>query len=239
MKLFLFILLFVTSVCFAIDDEERVKSFKNKDAAKKFLELRKLMGTLNAQEQYERFKKLSEEYPDEIVPKVILGAQTGDLGQTKPQPEQRRMKAEAVRIIEPFTHMKFEDSIGYARILVFNEYYYHSGQYRKQFEFGQEINRLGGRGDYSIGVGGSQYALELHRKGKKAEARKYAEKSRAAWERLDPPESLRKNSFYLVVLVLTGDRQKAIQIFDETYKNTPEYQEEKCCWKDNVDPRQI
>ena len=60
------------------------------------------------------------------------------------------------------------------RSLVYNEYYYHLGQYLKQYLLGRKHLKLGYNGNFSAGVGSSCLALELFKKGKISQAQEYA-----------------------------------------------------------------
>jgi len=63
-----------------------------------------------------------------------------------------------------------------------NEYYYHSSQFKKQYELGLESAEGGGQwAYYSQGVGASNYAYELAANGRARLAALWADRAVAAW----------------------------------------------------------
>ncbi len=98
-------------------------------------------------------------------------------------PGRERMKAKAIRILRELLRSLRGVPFG-VRGSIRNEYYYHTGQYLKQYRLGIELVRKGDKSSYfSQGVGASWYAFELMHKGQVARGRRWAEVSVLAWGR--------------------------------------------------------
>lgn len=63
-----------------------------------------------------------------------------------------------------------------------NEYYWFSGQPKKQWLLGLAESKKSGRGHYSMGVGAVTLSLELFKKGRLTGAKSWARKAQSAWE---------------------------------------------------------
>lgn len=221
-------------------NEDRAQFVENPVARAAFLELRNQKVTLTTKQLLDRVTELSKQYPNEVVLKGSQAALTGDYGQTLSAKEEGEYKAKAVAMLKPLLERKFTNPIGYDRILVFNEYYYHSGQYLKQYQLGLEVNKKGGLGYYSTGVGSSMHAFDLYKAGKKEESKKFAKESVAAWlEHSDGDEAkINDDSFYLLALALSGQKQKAVELYSSVLMKAPYYKEAKR-WCETLNPNLV
>jgi len=102
-----------------------------------------------------------------------------------------------------------------------NEYYWFSGQYRKQYELGLREIRTGYLpGYYSMGVGACWYAKTLIEKQQFAKALFWAKKSVTAWEKYFAYQSKWYNSwlFYGVANEVLGQKVAANRAFQNAGK---------------------
>ena len=162
-------------------------------------------------------KKLSKKYPSELVIHVHALALHGDYSQTLSIGEEKKIKKsvslELKKVLKRVSRSPIE-----IRRLVYNEYYYHSGQYLKQYLLGRKHLKMGYNGNFSAGVGSSCLALELFKKGKKAPSQEYALKSLVHWESYKKDAVKVGGAFYVVVLWLVEEKEKAKKALEKIRK---------------------
>lgn len=213
-------------------------SFGSRTAYRDWSDLRRASFDLDTKTFYEATAALAEKYPNEHVFKIYEAALLGDYGQTLSEKEEKTYKKKAVAKIEPYTRMKFQSPISFDALLTFNEYYYHRGDYLKQYEFGKQTKRLGGPGNFSIGVGGVMWALELARAKKCMEAKTYAQEALDAWETIKSENELAHTPFYIAAIALSGSCEKAQKVFDEDLTDSDRYKEAPR-WMQQFNPKNI
>ncbi len=209
-----------------IHKKPRESYITNTEARKKFVEIfQSPQITKNIKLFYSAMWKLGDEYPEEMLIQIHKAALLGDYGQTLTATKERQYKVRAVEIIRPYLDKKFESEIGLDRIITFNEFYYHSRNYLGQLSFGESINKKGGEGDFSIGVGASMHALSLDQDNKCKEAQHFAKKSRNAWfsTTKESRKTLNTNPFYIAALAITGKRKEAQKLFNNELKKTDDW----------------
>lgn len=211
-------------------------SFGSKSAYNDWTDLRRASFDMGINEFYEAMINLSKKYPEEHVFKVYQFALQGDYGQTLSAKEEKEYKERAINGIQPYTNMKFKSPLAFDALLTFNEYYYHSGQYLKQYQHGKMIKRMGGPGNFSIAVGGAMHALSLTNQKKCKEAKLFAKESFSAWESIKTESELAHTPFYIAALALTQSCEQAQKIFDEDLSNSDRYKE-AVRWMQQFNPK--
>lgn len=204
---------------------ERLALIKDTSAREKYSELRYGKNVSNDYKVIcERLVQLSNEYPDERFIGTTQAAVCGDYGQSLSAEEEKAYKADAVKKLEIYTKQEFEHPYGIERLIVFNEYYYHSGQFLKQYELGNEFLQNSDLGHANKGIGASEHALELYNKKKFKESKVYAKKSLEGFEHpgylknQKKRDDLQGDPFYIVALALSGNCTKAQNNFDAHIK---------------------
>ena len=213
-------------------------SFKSRTAYKEWIQLRRASSELSLKEFYETTKALSKKYPEEDTFKIYEAALLGDYGQTLSAEKEKEYKLQATKMIEPFFKKKWTNKYTFDRLLTFNEYYYHSGNYLKQYFFGKEVLKTGGPGNFSIGVGGSMWAIEMANKGQCAEAKVFAAEAVQAFEVIKSEEELAHNPFYIGALALSDRCSEAQKIYDEDLSQSNRY-EETTRWMGQFNPKSL
>jgi hypothetical protein len=200
---------------------ERGKYIKDPKARDGYMDIRAAGKDVTTKEKYEKMAALAKRYPDEVLIVASHAALLGDYGMTLSADMEAKHQAEAVRILEPWTKKTYSDPIGFDRLVVFNEYYFHSRQYKKQYELGKEFTSLKGDGAFSTGVGGSMYALELLKNKQPIEAKEIALDAQKAWESrtdMTNPEQVKglySNIFYVLAMAIAGDRERAKKLYNQ------------------------
>ncbi len=228
-----------------VDDESPWSLIKNEEARRKYMMVQAAAGSMSYKKLYFNIKLLNELYPDEDIITITHAGIYGDYGQTLNEEKQRQYKAEAIQMLKPFVDKSYPSKISQQRILAYNQYYYHSGQFQKQYEYGKEIMALKGQGgEVLVGVGGSMRALELDQNNKILQARVMALEARQIWENLydlsipQMRQAAYQNSFYISTLALTGECSQAQEVFDTTLKNSQHYSEMER-WYQKFNPKNL
>ena len=148
-------------------------------------------------------------------------------------------------MLKPFVNKKYKSLISQDRILAYNQYYYHSAQFKKQYEYGKKVIEMGGQGgEVLVAVGSSMLALKLDQENKINQARVMALEARQSWEALydlSIPQMQKvayENSFYISSLALTGDCSQAQDVFDAIIKESKRYSEMQR-WYQKFNPENI
>lgn len=121
-------------------------------------------------------------YPRDFRVGKTYAMALGDYAETLSGERRKRLKRRSCAMLG-----KLVKKLGNARwrlnISTRNEYYYHTGQFRKQYGLGLEAVTGGEQGGhYGQGVGAANYAYEHALKGQSRLAALWAEKAIAAWE---------------------------------------------------------
>lgn len=203
---------------------------KNEDAREKYIMVQQAAAFLSHKKLYYNIDLLHKMYPNEKVITITRAGMYGDLGRTLSAKEEKEHKSQAVAWLKPFVEAKHSDPYSQDRVLAVSQYFYHSGQYLKQYEFGQKIVESGHYGgEVLMAVGGSMYALELDRQGNFEESKKYAYSANKNWEKvydLDNPRMQKaayQNSFYVSSLAILGECNQTQQVFDQHIKSSKRY----------------
>ena len=128
-------------------------------------------------------------WPQDFQIQSAHAAILGDYAEQLPPRRMRPLKKRCVRLLRGLVHrLRGVDATEAFRAR--NEYYYHSGQFRKQYLLGREgLSRGIARAIYSQGVGAAWHARQLAEGRRPGQARLWARKSVKAWEaffRTDP-----------------------------------------------------
>lgn len=190
-------------------------------------------GGLSYKQLYYNINLLSEMYPNEEVISISRAGIYGDFGQTKSLEKEKEYKVKALEMLKPFVDRKYDNPVAHDRIMALNQYYYHSGQFKKQYQLGHQVQRLGGRGgEVLIAIGGSMYAIELDQAGLWVEAGKIARESLQVWENIYDNlqsramnEAAFQNNYYISSMALSGQCEKAETIFKNNLTKSRRYSE--------------
>lgn len=218
---------------------------KNPDAREKYMMVQAAAGSLTYKKLYQNIKMLNEMYPDEDVISITHAGIYGDYGQSQAPEVEKEYKTKAIEMLKPFVTKSYKSEISQDRILAYNQYYYHSAQFQKQYEYGKKVIALGGHGgEVLVAVGGSMHALELDQNNDILNARVLALEARQTWESLydmsipQMREAAYQNSFYISSLAITGECSQAQEIFDSKLKETKRYAEMER-WYQKFNPKNI
>ena len=184
-------------------------------------------------------------YPDEDIISISRAGIYGDMGQTLSAIEEKEHKAQAVIWLEEFVKKDYKQPYSHDRILALSQYYYHSGQYLKQYELGFEVVSKGKfGGEVLMAVGGSMHAIELDKQGVYPEAQKYAFEAKKNWEKIYDITNPRiakaayQNSFYISSMAILGTCDKAQLHFNQNIALSPKYNE-MARWLQQFNPTEI
>lgn len=160
--------------------------------------------------------QLAGKYPNEVYIEVLAASMLGDAGQiiseevealNKKQAVSRLQKALETRKILPH----------YIVSTINNEIYYHSNLYYAQYIHGISEQREGWplSGGFSIGVGASEFAFQKLMEGRIEQAKEFARKSINGWNDRAQGDAdyLGKQTFYIMSLAMSGEREKARDLF--------------------------
>lgn len=166
------------------------------------------------------------DYPNSAHAQYISAVMDGDYSEVLSPDEEKRVKARTEKTLFSLMERLGDFSRGMQGVLR-NEYYYHSNRFVEQYLLGCELLTSGDKsvGNFSIGVGGSEYAFKLLKHGRLAEAEYFAKKAIAAWEdhaAATPHRSYPYPYFYIQALAIGKDGEKARQEF-EKIKKKPQY----------------
>ncbi len=150
------------------------------DARAAFMALNKKSSKFDIRRFQKEMQKLHLKFPEEKVIEIHALALYGDYSQILSSSEEKKIKKSVSVKLEKFLEWSRRQPIEVRR-LVYNEYFYHSGNYLKQYQLGLKYLRLGYNGHFSAGVGSSCYALELFKQGNLSLAKIYAKKSLKHW----------------------------------------------------------
>ncbi len=166
------------------------------------------------------------DYPDSLHAQFISAVMEGDYSEILSHDEEKKVKARTEKTLFSLMERLGDFSRGMQGTLR-NEYYYHSNRFLEQYLLGCELLTSGDKsgGNFSIGVGGSEYAFKLLKQGRLAEAEYFAKKAVAAWENhaaATPHWAYPYPYFYIQALAIAKDDDKARQEF-EKIKKKPQY----------------
>ena len=203
------------------------------EAREKFIMIQQASGSLSQKQLYYNIQILSEMYPNEDLITITKAGIYGDFGQSMSAEKEKAYKEKAVEILKPFTQKEYDSPIDPIRVIALNQYYYHSGQYKKQYDFGHQVNRLGGKGgDVLIAIGGSMLALELDRQGKLIESNRLAREISQTWKYiyggLEHPmmkEAAYQNNYFISSLALAGQCGQAKTLFKSHLQKSRRFNE--------------
>lgn len=120
----------------------------------------------------------------------------GDYAEEFPAAERKRLQAESVRQMRSL--LLRTACRPHPRVvgMLKNEYYWQTKQRRKQYQLGVWEARRGTRGGYySQGVGAAWHALELAQRGRRLQARRWADRAVTAWKRYEKADPDYYNQF--------------------------------------------
>lgn len=127
-------------------------------------------------------QKLKKDFKGNVLAEAYYATVLGDYAEFANTKATRRFKKEAAKILLKSTK-KLRGINLFWSSRIRNEYYYHSGQFKKQYLLGKElVQKSHDKGRYyTQGVGAANYAYELATKGKKKLSEKWARIAIAAW----------------------------------------------------------
>jgi len=182
---------------------------------KRFLKKRKTIFELIKKADYKKAldlaAKLANENKDCVFAQATYASVLGDFAEFNDTTNSKSLKKKAAKLLYKLTRrLKNQDikTVGYVR----NEYYYHSGQFKKQYELGCELARRGATYPYyTQGVGASNYAYQLALKRQFVKARKWAKKAVQAWKKeiRSRPDYYNSYVHYALALGISGNTKKA------------------------------
>ncbi len=218
---------------------------KNEDAREKYIMVQQAASSLSYKKLHYNIKLLNELYPEEDVITITHAGIYGDYGQTFDADKEKEYKKKAIQMLEPFIKKSYPSLISQDRILAFNQYYYHSGKFLEQYEYGKKIISMGGKGgEVLVAVGASMHALQLDKQNRTLEASNFAQEARKAWEEMyDMKHSLMReaayqNAYYISSLALTHDCGKAQEIYSEKLMPQRRFQE-MTRWYSQFEPKRL
>ncbi|SMF41584.1 hypothetical protein [Pseudobacteriovorax antillogorgiicola] len=223
----LFTFTYLFSAPFAHTNEKKESPLKvwiNDDT--QYEEWRRLQKSTNWNDlkaAYEMTLKYKSQYPNSDHAKYISAVMAGDYSELLSRQEEREIKEKASKDLFEIMERLGQLPIKYQNLLR-NEYYYHSNQFLNQYLLGreQESSRSKSTGNFSIGVGGSEYAYELILSGKVAEAQRFAKMSVIGWEThasLTPDWAYPYPYFYIQALYIAGEFNKADRFYEKLKPN--------------------
>ncbi|NRA67216.1 MAG: nuclear transport factor 2 family protein [Pseudobacteriovorax sp.] len=138
---------------------------------------------------------------------------SADLAQFETSFHEAKEKAKAVNILSSLIPEATQLDPWFLNFLR-NEIAYHGGHYFQQYLLGVELRSKGlAMGNFSIGVGASEYGFQLLVSGYLTEAKAFGEISVKAWETYKEPKA-KGGHFYSQALALAGLETKAKSTFD-------------------------
>lgn len=123
-----------------------------------------------------------KKYPEEFKVVKLYAATLGDYAESQPEGKRETLKKQGCKILagllRRLRHVDRE-----LRFSTRNEYYYHSGQFNKQYYLGEESVRDGSKwGHYTQGVGSANYVYAHAQKGHGRLVEFWAKRAVCAWE---------------------------------------------------------
>lgn len=129
-------------------------------------------------------KKYKKLYPTDFAVCRYYAAMLGDYAQTCRNLKQRRLHGQSIRLMRDLLRRTRCEPNRRIVTTLRNEYYYQTGQFKKQYELGVSTVRAGDRrGYYSQGVGAAWHAYGLAKKRQISRARKWARRAVTACQR--------------------------------------------------------
>ena len=157
---------------------------KNEDSpVEAVLRARKMIERADYLAAYRIISRAFKRWPNDFQIRYVYAAIMADYAETLPLKKRRVLKQSSARIMRGL--LRSLSGKPYASTYhLRNEYYYQSGQFKKQFKLGVEGKRRGIRNaDYSQGVGAAWYSKQLFEKGQRARGRHWANVAIKAWKR--------------------------------------------------------
>lgn len=187
-------------------------------------ELKKIILQIQANCSKWSFKKYNQKlqslikiYPKETYLAIWAAAIYGDYGECLGLKAELIYKKKTCQILKDILNQKKLDPR--LRFYARNEYYYHSGNYEKQYLLGPERLKEGYNGHFSAGVGASMYALELKNKNEITKSKKFARIALKHWKTFDNQDLLRNNRYFIciayAVLNKTTDCKKLLKVIKQ------------------------
>lgn len=170
----------------------------------------KLVGKAQYSKALSLSLKLYNQYPYSIEAKHTYATMLGDTADYVRSHESKKMKKQAINLLMELTkNLKGKpDSIKGA---IRNEYYYHSGQFKKQFDLGVELVEKGDETFYfSQGVGAAWYSHDLLLRKQKKRSKDWSDKAIMAFDKYLKVEPHYYNSYVHLALAyaLKGEFQR-------------------------------
>jgi hypothetical protein len=163
---------------------------------------------------YREAKKMSRTFPNSVEAILTAAAIRGDAAETLLGSGRRQGKHAAIKVLKIWVK---SPPIKLPRVMsnyAWNEFYYHSGQFKRQALLGMSEIRDGEPyAAYSVGVGAAFYAAELCRYHQYGRARYWASISVEAWSDYFRLPQKRKRfdtyTFLAVALSVLGQNEEA------------------------------
>ncbi len=178
---------------------------------------------------YKMTSQYQMDYPKSAHAQYISAVMAGDYSEILTADEESKIKEKSVS-----TLFSLMERLGEFRTKMRsdlrNEFYYHSNRFLEQYLLGCEgLSDDPSSGHFSIGVGGSEHAFELLKKGKMSEAKYFAQKAVKGWREhaiATPNWAYPYPYFYIQALMISGEKDQAFKELEKV-KATPAYQLKK------------
>lgn len=214
-RLLLFGLMFVVIGCahFGEVKQSEVQLMINDDREyQDWLKREKSVDWNDLKKVHEMTAHYLKDYPNSAHAQYISAVMAGDYSEILVRDEEIKVKDQSVRVL--FSLMeRLSEFRPKMRALLRNEFYYHSNRFLEQYLLGCEQLPLDpAAGHFSIGVGGSEYAFDLLKRGQIEEAKYFARKSIAGWQehaKALPGWAYPYPYFYIQALMIDGQRDAA------------------------------
>lgn len=194
-----------------------IKTVGNEEIALGLIEVYRHTRSFKYKEAYTLVSRLYKEHPENLWVIKSYAAQHGDYAQFSTPSIEKKRKAESVLILKKALY-RLNGVDLWLRSAIRNEYYYHSGQFKKQYDLGASLSKRKNSPHYSKAVGASEYAWQLLNSGQLKRAQKYAKISVSNWEGLGNGQT-KHNAFYYQALSISGKHEKALKLIDQDIKN--------------------
>lgn len=187
-----------------------IKTVGNEEIALRLMEVFQHIKNMDYKKGYFLIKKLYKKYPENLWVIKTYAAQHGDYAQfLSNEIENKRKKESAAILRKALSRLNGVNS--WLKTALRNEYYYHTRQYKKQYDLGVKSTDGKPTPHFSKAVGASEYSWELWSKGQVTRAKRYAEISVQNWEGLGKSYT-KSNTFYYQALAISGQKVKALKL---------------------------
>ena len=170
-------------------------------------------------------RKYRQDYPTSPHAIYMDSVMAADYAELLPPDEEKNVKEKTVKDLYSLMENLADFSLR-MRSAIRNEYYYHSNRFLDQYLLGcEQLKDFPSDGNFSIGVGASEYAYTLIQKGDIKEARKFAKLAVESWQahaKLEPKWAYPYPYFYIQALVIAGEYDLATAEMD-SIKKTKQY----------------